>query len=556
MNTTTLLPDPSRFRLEYIAGAAHTVTLLVTSLQTTVHCPLCDCAAAGVHSWYHRTLADMPWNQVAIRMHLSVRKFFCGNPLCARVIFTEPLPGFAARYARKTLRLNEVFYLIGYALGGEAGARVAEGLGLSTSPDTLLNRVRQAANVSAAEEEQDVSELGVDDFAFRKGQRYGTILVDLVRRRVLDLLPDRTAESLAAWLKAHPSVKIVSRDRASAYSEGAREGAPQAKQVADRWHLLKNTGDMLERLLTRHYKHLRETTRQLRAAPKQTAPPPAQQAQPPEPNPDTTDLSRPQTRAQHDSACRRERRLNRYEQVRELHRQKLSVRAIARKTGLSRNTLRKWLDADGFREQAKPPPRKSKIAPFSSYLKKRWEEGIDNAALLFEEIKAQGFEGSMDLVQRHVLPWRQAARGQPRPHREEPPSARTVTWWLLGHVSKDAELRQKQTAFVEQLCQLCPDVKTAQELALRFTGMVKERRAEEFTQWLDAATNSNIAELKGFARCLRQDFAAVEAALSCEVSNGQTEGQVNRLKFVKRQMYGRAGFDLLKARVLPIQKAA
>ena len=552
MNTLTLLPDPTRFRLEYIVNATNRVTLIVTSIQTTVRCPLCGGASGRVHSRYQRTLADMPWNQIAIRLHLGVRKFFCANALCPRVIFTEPLPGFAARYARKTLRLNEVFYLIGYALGGEAGARVAEGLGLNTSPDTLLNRVRQAVAVPAQEEETEVSELGVDDFAFRKGHRYGTILVDLVRRRVLDLLPDRTADSLAAWLKAHPSVKIVSRDRASAYSEGAKEGAPQARQVADRFHLLKNTSDMLERLLTRHYKHLRETARQVRAAPKQTSPSPA----PPELQTDVPVLSQPSTRVQHDSVFRRERRLSRYEQVRELRRQKLSVRAIARKTGLSRNTLRKWLDTDGFREQAKPPQRKSKIAPFTDYLKQRWEDGFQNAALLYEEIKAQGFEGSITLVQRYILPWRQAARGQPRPHREEPPSSRTVTWWLLGHVSKDAELRQKQNAFVEQLAQLCPDVKTAQELALRFTRMVKERHADEFTQWLDAATDSNIAELKGFARCLRQDFAAVEAALSCEVSNGQVEGQVNRLKFIKRQMYGRAGFDLLRARVLPMQKAA
>jgi len=554
MNTATLLPNPDRFHLEYIACSDNTLTITVTSVQKTAPCPICGQSSQRIHSRYQRTLADLPWNQIAVRIHLRARKFFCDQPDCKRLVFTEPLPQLAARYARKTLRLNTALYLIGYALGGEAGAKVAVGLGLCVSPDTLLNRVRQEA--TAPLPQPAVQAVGVDDFAFRKGLRYGTILVDLDRHRLLDLLPDRTAESLTEWLKAHPQIQLVSRDRASAYSEGAKEGAPQAKQVADRWHLFKNLGDMLERLLCRHYKPMREVTRQMAAA--STVEAEAQRQIPVklEDKPAPSASAKPLTRAEQHSALRREKRLCRYEQVMELRRQKLSVRAIARKTGLCRNTLRKWLNAGCFREQAKPGPRRSQLAPFTDYLKTRWDDGIHNATLLFAEIQEQGYTGSIAVVQRYMKPWRKLVRGQPHPHREEPPSSRTVMWWHFGYVSKDAALRQKQTAFVEQLAQLCPEVKTAQEMVLRFAEMIKQRRSEQLNDWLNEAAQSQIAELRNFAKSLRQDYAAVQAALSSEWSNGQTEGQVNRLKLVKRQMYGRAKFDLLRARVLPMQQAA
>lgn len=313
---------------------------------------------------------------------------------------------------------------------------------------------------------------------------------------------------------------------------------------------------MLERLLCRRYKQMQEVTRQRAAATTRALPEPEAQRVP-ESEPETQTTSSPSlSQVQQESAFRRERRLSRYELVRELRRQKLSIHAIARKTGLSRNTLRKWLDAGCFREIAKRSSRHGKLTPFADYLQQRWEDGLQNATLLYEEIKAQGYKGSINLVQRHVLPWRKLARGQPRLPRDEPPSTRSVMWWLLGHVSKDAALRQKQTAFVEQLVHLCPEVKTAQEMALRFTTMVKEQRASQLNGWLNDAAQSQIAELGNFAKSLRQDYAAVEAALSSEWSNGQTEGQVNRLKLVKRSMYGRAKFDLLRARVLPMQQAA
>jgi transposase len=477
-----------------------------------------------------------------------VRQFFCANRACERAIFTAPVPELAARYARKTDRLQEALSLIGYALGGEAGARLATELGLLVSPDTLLNRVRQVGVTAASQ--SPVRVVGGDDWAFKKGCRYGTVLVDRERHRLRDLLPDRSAESLSAWLRHHPEAEIVSRDRASAYAAAARDGAPQAKQVADRFHLLKNTGDLLERVLTRHYRQLQETTSHLAAEQAAVAPVPASAVEQPR-------SPRPPTQEEQDSASRRERRLARYERVVELHQQGYGQRALSRKTGLARNTVRTWLEAGTFPEQAPRPPRSSKLTPFVADLRQRWSQEARSGVQLFAEIQAQGFTGRIALVQRCIQSWRAQSRASPQRHREEPPAPRTVLWRLLGYFSKtDTDLRQKQTQFVEHLCQLCREVKTVQELARRFTRMVKERCSSDLDAWLAEAKASRLGELKSFAKSLLQDYAAVGEALTSEYSNGQVEGQVNRLKLIKRSMYGRARFDLLRARVLPMHKAA
>ena len=212
METNTLLPCLESIHVESVAATGSAIVLSLRATRPGGACPLCGKFSGRIHSHYQRTLADLPWNRVAVLIHLHARKFFCDNCACERRIFTEPLPELARHYAHKTRRLQGAIYLIGYALGGEAGARVAVGLGLSVSPDTLLNRLRQVGATASAGEAVEV--VGMDDWAFRKGRRYGTILVDIARHRLLDLLPERTAACVTTWLAAHPSVKIISRDRA------------------------------------------------------------------------------------------------------------------------------------------------------------------------------------------------------------------------------------------------------------------------------------------------------------------------------------------------------
>ncbi len=553
MSGHPLLPNPSCLTLESIGFQNGGIVLAVRTVTVGATCPCCGRLSERVHSRYRRTLLDLPWQGNAVRIVLSVRKFFCDNRDCARRVFAERLPAVAQRYARKTARLAEALRELAYLAGGEAAARIARTFGLLISPDALLESLRRSPVLALPTPRV----LGVDDFAFKRGHVYGTILVDLEQHSLVDLLPNRQAETLAAWLKAHPGVEVISRDRAGAYADGARQGAPEAIQVADRWHLLHNAVETLERLLGRHHRHLREAAHSAaQIAPEEKLGEGASAPVAVEP--------RVPNRAQRESEARREKRLERVGRVRELQEQGASIRAIAEALCMARRTVRRILRAgtlaDAVSEKSPRRPRPNQLGAFAPYLRQRWEEGCHNAAQLWREIKERGFRGCSSALRPYLARWRIEPPTELGPKRGKlpnrlpartAPSPRSAAWLLLGYGrTQDVEEQAFNAAFVARLCASCGEVKTAQALAREFFRIVRHRRAGELESWLAAVAASQIAELASFAAGLARDKAAVAAGLSQTWSNAQTEGQVNRLKFVKRQMYGRAGFDLLRARVL------
>lgn len=539
-----LFQDADGLALERQVVEDTCITFYLHTTNPTARCPLCDSPSSRVHSRYRRELADLPWRGRAARLLVKVRRFFCGTPTCRRRVFGERLPALAAVRARTSASLDHSHRHIGFALGGEAGSRLASRLGMPTSPDTLLRRIRRAPEL----DRPTPSILGVDDWAFRKGTRYGTILCDLERRHPVDLLPDRQSDTLAAWLKARPGVAVISRDRAGPYALGARLGAPDAVQVADRWHLLCNLREAVERLLDRKQGLLREAAK--KAAPESAAAgEPAPVAPPPE-------LSAPQqiNHAERLSQARRQRRLDRYQHVKELHGRGVGLREIARELRISRRTVRRFTRAESFPERSAGRPRTSRVARFADHVRRRWQEGCENVAELHREVRAMGSRCSYATLRRQVerlgcLRSTQDVKAGPRPPRPpvKVPSARRVSHWLLKDLT---ELEDDERRLVEQLRDDVEEVLPVIESAKKFAALVRREGSGTLEEWLGEAEQSSSAEMRGFSGGIRQDQAAVEAALALPWSNGPVEGQVNRLKVIKRQMYGRANFDLLRHRVL------
>lgn len=496
-----------------------------------------------MHSRYVRKLADLPWQGQTLHIQVQVRRFFCLGPDCLRRIFAERLP-FAIAFARTTSRLRDLHAEIGLFLGGEAGARLATRLAVPTSPDTLLRRIRQTPCTSA----HPVRVLGVDDWAFRRGQRYGTILCDLERRCPVDLLPERSAEALCRWLRDHPEVEIITRDRADDYIKGASAGAPQAVQVADRWHLLRNLRDAMRRLVDRLQGSIRQAVDAIGQANSLPASPEATSA--PATVKEAQDLPKP-TRYEQRHQERRQRRLERYAQVKDLHEQGLAHRAIARQLGMNRATVRRFVQAESFPERAvRRVPRRTD--QWTDFLQRRWNEGCRNAVQLFDELKGQGFDGSYHMVRRRVARWRRRAANEAKCAETEAPSRkrfspRQIVWLLLKPELELNDAERLLRARVEEHS----SVRNAAELGRQFREMVRTRKGEAWDDWLRQAQQESVpGEIRSFAKGLQDDQAAVQEALRSPWSNGQVEGQVNRLKTLKRQMYGRAKFDLLRQRFL------
>jgi transposase len=489
------------------------VRIWVRSANPTGFCPSCGTISRRVHSRYLRRPSDLPLAGHQVSLHLTVRRFRCDAVLCGQQVFAERFAeDVLGCRARRTGRMEHIIHHLGLALGGRPAASFAQRLMLPVSNDTLLRVVRRRARVP----HEPLVVVGIDDFAWRRNHRYGTVVVDLERRRPIVLLPDRDTATSQAWLANHQSITVVARDRGGGYGEAVTKALPHATQVADRWHLMENASRAF-------LDAVRKSMRQIRSVIGATVINPA--------------LLTAAERLQYAGFLRREET---NASILALSNEGVSLKQIARRTGHSRQLIRqvvRGLRTDIFRV------RESSLEMHLPWLDAQWDAGNRNAADLWRRLKQDGFKGSLRVIGEWCTRRRRAEKTDAS-SLQRVPSARTIA--RLMTAGRD-HLSKAETVTVAAIEEGVPSLVTARSLILAFQTMIRTKTASDLRPWLETAGISLVAS---FARGIINDEKAVRAAMTSQWSNGQTEGQITRLKLVKRQMYGRAKIDLLQARLI------
>jgi transposase len=524
-----LLPHLANVQVNEVSLAGRSVRVMARTRSSSAACPECGAESRRVHSRYERKLLDTAAGGREVVICLTVRRFFCLAPECAKVTFAEQVDELTGKNARRTPQATAVLEAVALALGGRAGARLAGRLAVAVSRTTLIRLVRALADPAVSASPRV---LGVDEFALRKGRRYGTLLVDVETRRPVDILDDRSSDSFAGWLAARPGTEVICRDRAGVYSDGGNRGAPEALQVADRWHLWHNLAEAVERAVSRHRQHLHA------AVPEQAAAPAPAQPLPDEPQPESRRSGRipDRTRARHADVHR-------------LLAEGRSYRQVAAGLGLSRNTVRRFARAaspeellvnDGTGRQP------GILDEHAGYLAERWNAGCTNASQLHQELRDRGYQGGTSYVRQYLARYRgTAAAPAPVP---APPKVKAVTAWIM---TRPDRLAGDDKASLDAILAASPELAAVTAAVRAFAVIMNERRGRKLLEpWMNAAIATGEPALKSFVTGLRADQDAVTNALSLRWSSGAVEGHVNRIKMLKRQMYGRANPDLLRLRVL------
>jgi transposase len=517
-----LLPHLAGVIIEEVAVAAGLLLVLARARAATAACPKCGTASGRIHSRYQRRLADAAIGGRQVEIRLAVRRFFCPAPGCERKTFAEQVEGLTSRYARKTPLLAGVLGRIAVALAGRAGSRLAAGLGAPASRQVMLRLVMATPDPQAG----TVRVLGVDDFAIRRGQHYGTLLIDIETGTPLDLLEGRDAKPLADWLSAHPGVEVICRDRASAFAEGARTGAPDAVQVADRFHLWQNLAKAVEKCVAAHRACLADPE------------PAAEGEPPPEAGPAEAGAAEPEGKFA-------ERARRNHALVHALRAEGRGIREITRHLGWGHHTVQRYDRAATWEELVDgrwKGPRPSRLDPFKPYLDQHADGRHGSFTRLFREIRALGYDGSYPVVRDYLS--KRATRAALPP---APPTVRDVTNWLCR---RPESLTEDEKPRLKAILHRCPELQAASGQVRGFATMITELTGQDLPQWMAAAREAGLPGISSFAKGLEHDLDAVTQGLTTKWSSGPVEGRVNHIKMVKRQMFGRAGLPLLRKRVL------
>jgi transposase len=504
---------PTGFVVESGFCEADRTIITVRSSRGFGLCPSCGAASRRVHSHYQRRVTDLPLSGRIVQLMVIARRFRCDAVLCGRQIFTERFPdGVLASSARRTTRLDCIVHHLGLALGGRPAASFARRLMLPVSNDTLLRVVRRRSRLPSA----PLRVVGIDDWAWRRNHRYASIVCNLERRRIVTLLPDREPATAQAWFTAHPTIAVVARDRGGGYGEAAAKALPHAVQVADRWHLMENASRAF-------LDAVRKSMRQIRSAIGATTINP--------------ELLTAAERIQYEGYLRREET---HAAILALAKNGMPIKQIVRLTGHSRRLVRQVIRGesnDVFRT------RQSSLDLHLPWLDDQWASGCRRGAELWRRLTARGFRGSLRVVSEWATRRRRAEKADAK-NLQRIPSARTIA--RLMTIGRDT-LSKAETVTIAAIEAGVPTLVEARGIIAEFHIMIRRKAVAGLSPWIERARTSLVAS---FASGVAKDEAAVRAAITLPWSNGQTEGQITRLKLVKRQMYGRGKIDLLQARLI------
>ena len=504
METPQFFPLGEGLELTQMERHEDQLVLHVTATSPSALCPLCQQPATRLHSRYRRMVKDLPCAGQQVQLILYVRKFFCETAHCVRKVFSERLLHLVAPWAQMTTRLDEALQTIGLATCGRLGARLAARLGIMASWMTIVRRIMALPTPQA----EHVECLGLDDFAFRRGRTFGTVVVDLDAHQIIDLLPDRQAKTAAAWMATHPEITHVSRDRGMEYVSAATTGAPQAIQVADRFHVCQNLSEAVQRLLARVLTEMKATSQQAEGERStQKKEPVVVQEWRPDPGKQVAQTI----------ATRRTERDARYQQAVLLREQGCSSEEIACQFGVNARTVRRWFERGVAPDTRPRRKQQSDFDPYAPYVLKRWQNGERNGTRLWEEIAAQGYPGSQRMVYRFL---KTLKKTEVKLTEETPQvihyTSTAAVYLFMRHPDNLDEGKHMDLA---ALCQAHPDLETAYCLTQDFLQMLRKREGERLDTWLTNVQESGLPELTRFAHGVELDKAAVQAGLTLPINN-------------------------------------
>ncbi|MEU2777723.1 ISL3 family transposase [Streptomyces sp. NPDC007162] len=500
----TVFSGLSPLVIEDVVDEGERVVVRARTPQDTAACPVCGASSGRVHGYHWRTVADVPVDERRVVVRVRVRRLVCPTRGC-RHTFREQVPGVLDRYQRRTTRLTRQVKAVVKELAGRAGARLLAILAAGVSRHTALRALLRIPLPTG----RAPRVIGVDDFALRRRHRYATVIIDAETHERIDVLPDRTADTLEAWLREHPGIEVVCRDGSATYAEAIRRALPDAVQVGDRWHLWKN---LCEAALSEVKAHSACWATVLDAP--------------------IYDGPRAQTT------------LERWHQVHGLIDQGVGLLECARRLQLALNTVKRYARADRPERMLRVPKyRASLVDPYREHLRKRRTEDPGVPVLhLFEEIKALGFTGCLNLLYKYI---NQGRADADRSHISPRRLARMLLTRPDNLKAEQHELLAKLTAACPEMTQLAAGIRDFAPLITPHTD-----NPDALTRWIARVRTADLPHLHAFTRGLDRDIDAVIAALTLPYSNGPTEGVNTKTKRIARQMHGRASFTLLRHRIL------